>query len=307
MAETFLDTFSAGATLNGHTADSGFGAWTVVGARDFAIGGGLLVLAKPLGTGESGVWGQDRATNLVSAYTLSAEAYFDLYVPDDANFTYLQVWFRDKYGVAALGFEWWRSFGGHTPIWQIQGGSYESSTQWLDTNPGDAVIGGSGFRLGCTHTVATSTARIYTEPYGGGARTYLIAETAVGGGWENTEDALDIYVQSDGAPAITGGYLDNLTLTTLDAPTPIDGEAASTTAPGVSGAVGYTLTSDDYLITVPPTYTEMSSGRTDYWVDITRVGGTVGDPVGLFGGADLFTGSDAVAVAITLSRLQKCG
>ena len=218
MPGTFLDTYSTDWCLDGHVSDLGFGMWLVVpewggNRRDFLIAAGRLELAKPLG---QAVWGHDRCANLVGAYSQSAEAFFDLFIPDDPNFTYLQVWFRDRYGVAALGFMWSRTENGHSPIWQIQGGSYETSTPWAGENPGDAVIGGAGFRLGCTHDEEAGTARIYTEPYGGGARTYLIPATAVGGGWSNPDDALELYVQSDGDPAIAGGYLDNLTLITTD-------------------------------------------------------------------------------------------
>lgn len=229
MSTTYQDTFTgADGNLTGHVADAGFGTWggPSVGRRTFTCASDRVTIA------ENGTFQffENAVGNAVTAYTSSADAYWEISIPASVTAMF-QVLL--KVGTADFGFDVDPTGGsGGGPLWDL----YGLDGYWLTdgVNPSGMAVG-SAFRYGVAHDVVAGTVRAYSEPYGGGARTYLGAAQATTTTFAS--GALKLFASFSNA--FSGGYLDNLTIVTANVAVPADPTKSTVALGAPSGGGGF--------------------------------------------------------------------
>jgi hypothetical protein len=230
VSTTYTDAFTGSGTLAGHAADSGFGTWTTPSVKGLGISGGRVDLTQLVNFNPS----INEVGNPIAAYTKSADAYFDVSLPVVGGDQYVGI-YNGVGGAVAL--DLFRTEG--TPgAWDINfcgGYTYEAAA-----NVG-AIVVGTPFRLGCVHDVVAGTARLYTEPYGGGTRTWVGDAQATTVAW--SDSARLLYLRYNAYAFITGGYLDNLAIVTTDTTGPASAVTSTVTPSPASIAADGVATS----------------------------------------------------------------
>jgi hypothetical protein len=145
----------------------------------------------------------------IAAYTKDADAYFDVQLPTTLAGGVIAIGSEPIYYFGLDLNETGGSLGGH--FWDLY--FLDGYLAYDDADPPGMTAGGA-FRFGCYHDVLAGTVRAYTEPYGGGARTWLGAAQPTTTKWSDFP-FLTLFLEPVLDPTV-GGFLDNLTLITED-------------------------------------------------------------------------------------------
>ena len=288
MTTVYSDAFTGDGSLNGHVADGGMGTWGGTGYADLSIVGGKVVIPSDVNLY------LDCINDGLLVDPGKVELSLDLAWPaiDPLVDSPIQVYFGfvtagdfyfDLSGALAY-------VGGAGWIWISMGGGSSGYVPYADM-PLDATP----MRVGVEY-LAAGTARLYTEPLVGGARTYrgvAFAYTPIVAGlllrpW--------LAASNFTAPVAPGGSLDNFTLTltpiVVGPSSPLTSTVAAVPATALADGVstcsltvqlkdvdGYDLTESDGVVTFAAPSSGAISAITDNgdgtWSAIYTAGVTV--------------------------------
>lgn len=219
----YSDAFTqADGTLVGHIADGGLGTWALIGTpggtTTFSTSNNAIALPTDGSYSANG-----NVTDLITpAYATSADVYYDLLLPSNAtDFTIelSQYYFTGGDNVVLFALEPF-SYDGATWLFKCLGVTFNNGGAGI-TLP---VALGNPFRFGCYHNVGAGTVQPYTEPAGGGTRTYYGTAQATIKTFTTLVNHL-FYLSCYGDVLNAGGYIDNLTID-LDASGPSPGPSS---------------------------------------------------------------------------------
>lgn len=266
---TYQDAFAyANGDLTGRVG--GFGTWAVQFppvppniCHTFQVSSGNLTLRNPSTPSDPGQGGNQNTVSSIAgplaipAYTKSADLSFDITLGtyDSSYIATLDFQQAGTFTGFFLGFDYGGlagSGGGH--FWDLAGGN--GFLSYDDADP-PGMAPDSSFRFGVYHDVLTDTVRLYSEPHGGGTRTWIGApQDNLGGSFAGD---VSRYIYFNALFDTTIGSLDAITLVTANVTTP----ASVTVSPSV--AVVGQAAQQQFTASVLDTNGQTISGDTITW------------------------------------------